>query len=71
MMQVDIEMFLITFFELLFLKSCKMLGDLWQASSPLPSCFLVLILLFNTSMGSMKRGSPLLNNFQARSKVTP
>jgi len=37
--KLTLKMFLITFFKLLFLESCKMLGDLWQASSPLPSFF--------------------------------
>jgi hypothetical protein len=53
---------LIVFLELLFVESCVMLGGLWQTLSPLPSCFMVLILLFITSMGCMWRGSPLLNH---------
>ncbi len=63
--------FLITFFELLFLKNYEMSGDFWQALSFLPSCFMVLIFLFSITMGNMMRESPLLSHFQAWGKVTP
>jgi len=50
------KMLLVPFFELLFLKGWIMSGGLWQALSPLPSFFMVLILLFITNMGDMWRG---------------
>jgi hypothetical protein len=45
-----LKMFLIEFLKLLFLKSGKMLGVLWQALSFLPSRFMVFIFLFTTNM---------------------
>jgi hypothetical protein len=61
MMQIDIEFFLITFFKLLFLKSYVTLASLWRTLSPLPCCFIVLIIPFISNMGSMWWWSPLLN----------
>jgi hypothetical protein len=42
-----------------------------QTLSPLPCCFMVLILLFTTGMGGMWIGSSLLNHVRAQGKVTP
>ncbi len=58
-----LKTFLIMFFELLFLESCVMSRGLWWTLSFLPSCFMVLILFFTTSMDGMWRGSPLLSHF--------
>jgi hypothetical protein len=57
-------MLLITFLKLLFLENCVMPRGLWQALSPLPSCFMVFIFLFSISMGDMLKGSPFLNTKQ-------
>jgi hypothetical protein len=65
------KMFVITFFKLLFLRNYGMLKVFWRGLSPLPSCFMVFNFLFITSTGNMRKGSPLLNRLQARSKVTP
>jgi hypothetical protein len=64
-------MLLITFLELLFLENYEMSKDLWQSLSLLPSCFMVLIIIFIISMGNIRRGSPLLNHLQAWGRVTP
>jgi hypothetical protein len=57
--------YLVIIDHLLILESYVMLGGFWQALSPLLSCFMVLILLFITSMGDMWKGSRLLSQFQA------
>ncbi len=44
------------------LKNYEMPRDLWRTLSPLLGCFVVFILLFITSMGNMKKRSPLLSH---------
>jgi hypothetical protein len=68
MMQVNVK---ITFLELLFLESYEMPGDLWRTLPPLLGYVMVFIILFTISMGSMRKGLPLLSNLQAQDKVTP
>jgi hypothetical protein len=69
--RLTLKIFLITFFELLLFFIIVMSWGLLRALSLLPSYFMVHILLFINSMGNMWKGSPLLNHFQAWSKVTP
>jgi hypothetical protein len=71
MMQVNVENAFNNVFRAVIFKELWDVKDLWQALSLLPCCFMVLILLFTTNMGSMRRGSPLLNHLQAWSKVNP
>jgi hypothetical protein len=47
-MQIDVVM--------AFLESFEMLRDLQRALSPLSSCVMVLIFLFTTNMGNMRKG---------------
>jgi hypothetical protein len=56
-----LKTFLITFFELLFLKNCVMPRGLWWTLSPLLNCFMVFILFFTINMGNMWKGSLLLS----------
>jgi hypothetical protein len=51
-----LKMLIIMFLELLFLKSCVMLGGLGRTLSFLQSCFMVFIILFISSMGDIWRG---------------
>jgi hypothetical protein len=50
--------FLIVFFKLQFLEIYKRPWNLWWTLSPLPSCFMVLILFFTINTSNMRKGSP-------------
>jgi hypothetical protein len=50
------KIFLITFFEMLFLKNYGLLENLWWALSFLPSCFIVFIFSLLLAWGTWKRG---------------
>jgi len=63
------KMLLITFFELLFLENCLMLGAFGDCPFYQKN-FMVFILFLTTNMGDMWEGSPLLNYLQTLSKVT-
>jgi len=58
--QVDIFSFQVDIFRELWMSR-----GLWRALSFLPSCFMVFILLFTSNMGSIWRGTPLLNHLHA------
>jgi hypothetical protein len=63
MMKVDVEnAFNIIFVIAIFRKLCDAGGPLVNIV-PLPSCFMVFIFLFTTSMGGLWKGSSLLIYF--------
>jgi hypothetical protein len=69
-MQVNVKNVFNNVFQIVIFKKFRDANEP-LASIVLPSCIMVFIFLFITTMGNMKKGSPLLNHFQTQSKVTP